>query len=216
MFDRVPGVHAGGKWRLRYESAGGQGASLELDVNYMLRAPLWNPAHAVARPLGTLPTPAFPIRGIHELAAGKLAALLARRASRNLFDAMPHMGRRGLGVVARHLRPGHLCYVSYESALAEFGSISQVPMVYIVATTGNSGEHRSPYGDLEFCHTSRSETEILANTVFDDRLGLRLATPAMAHADLARVRPGNLHLVDDDIHAEVLADWGQSPAAPHA
>jgi len=85
--DRAPGAHAGGKWRLRYESAEGQGANLELDVNYMLRAPLWEPNHADAGPLGTLPTPAFPILDIHELAAGKLAALLARRASRDLFDA---------------------------------------------------------------------------------------------------------------------------------
>lgn len=38
---RVPDEHAGGKWRLRYESAYGQGANLELDVNYMYRIPLW-------------------------------------------------------------------------------------------------------------------------------------------------------------------------------
>ena len=79
--ERAPGSHAGGKWRLRYESAEGQIASLELDINYMLRAPLWNPTPAVAKPVGTLPTPAFPILDIHELAAGKLAALLARQAS---------------------------------------------------------------------------------------------------------------------------------------
>ena len=64
--DHAPGSHAGGKWRLRYESAGGQSASLELDLNYMLRAPLWNPGHAVAKRVGTLPTPAFPILDIHE------------------------------------------------------------------------------------------------------------------------------------------------------
>lgn len=148
--------------------------------------------------------------GLRRLTELGLLERLARGVYRN--RAAPHPGRRGLGMVARHLRPGHLCYVSYESALAEFGSISQVPMVTIVATTGNGGEHRSPFGDLEFCHTSRSELEILANTVFDDRLGLRFATPAVAYEDLARVRPGNLHLVDHDIHAEVLADWGRSGA----
>ena len=94
--DRAPGAHAGGKWRLRYESADGRSASLELDVNYMLRAPLWNPTHAVAKPVGTLPTPAFPILDIHELAAGKLAALLARRATRDLFDAHHLLLRGGL------------------------------------------------------------------------------------------------------------------------
>ena len=94
--ERAPGSHAGGKWRLRYESAEGQIASLELDINYMLRAPLWNPTPAVAKPVGTLPTPAFPILDIHELAAGKLAALLARQASRDLFDAHRLLLRGGL------------------------------------------------------------------------------------------------------------------------
>lgn len=106
--DRVPGAHAGGKWRLRYESAGGQSASLELDLNYMLRAPLWSPGHAVAKRIGTLPTPAFPILDIHELAAGKLAALLARRASRDLFDAH-HLLLRG-GLDSQRLRIAFVVY----------------------------------------------------------------------------------------------------------
>ena len=106
--DRTPGAHAGGKWRLRYQSADGQGANLELDVNYMLRAPLWNPAHAAARAVGTLPTPAFPILDIHELAAGKLAALLARRASRDLFDAH-HLLLRG-GLDPQRLRVAFVVY----------------------------------------------------------------------------------------------------------
>ncbi|MYE43996.1 MAG: hypothetical protein F4X79_08235 [Acidobacteria bacterium] len=154
----------------------------------------------------------FAADGDHAFNAGlrRLTELgLLERLARGVYQnrAAPHPGRRGLGVVARYLRPGHLCYVSYESALAEFGSISQVPMVTLVATTGNGGERRSPFGDLEFCHTSRSEPEILANTVFDDRLGLRFASPGIAYEDLARVRPENLHLVDQDVHAEVLAEW---------
>lgn len=148
--------------------------------------------------------------GLSRLTELGLLERLARGVYRN--RAAPHPGRRGLGMFARHLRPSHLCYVSYESALAEFGSISQVPMVTIVATTGNGGEHRSPFGDLEFCHTSRSEAEILANTVFDDRLGLRFASPEIAYEDLARARPENLHLVDQDIHAEVLSEWERSAA----
>jgi len=38
---RVPAEHAGGKWQLRYPSAGGQGGNLEVDVNFMFRIPLW-------------------------------------------------------------------------------------------------------------------------------------------------------------------------------
>lgn len=38
---KAPDDHAGGKWQLRYESAMGQGGNLALDVNYLLREPLW-------------------------------------------------------------------------------------------------------------------------------------------------------------------------------
>ena len=144
---------------------------------------------------------------------------LLERVARGVYlnRTAPHMGREGIGVIARHLRPRHLCYLSYESALAEFGSISQVPMVYIVANTGNSGVHATPYGSVEYCHTSRSDLDVLRNTAFDDRIGLRIASPAMAYEDLRRVRPGNLHLVDKDVHAEALSDWrGGMAATAHA
>ncbi len=106
--DRTPGAHAGGKWRLRYESAEGQGANLELDVNYMLRAPLWDAVPTTAKPVGTLPTPTFPVLDIHELAAGKLAALLARQASRDLFDAHHLLSRGDLD--AQRLRVAFVVY----------------------------------------------------------------------------------------------------------
>jgi predicted nucleotidyltransferase component of viral defense system len=37
---RVPHEHAGGKWYLRYSSALGQSANLEVDLNFMFRTPL--------------------------------------------------------------------------------------------------------------------------------------------------------------------------------
>ena len=144
---------------------------------------------------------------------------LLERVGRSVYlnRALPDLGLEGVGVIARHLRPRHLCYLSYESALAEFGSISQVPLVYLVATTGNGGEYATRYGDLEFSHTRRGDVEILRNTVFDDRIGLRIASPELAYDDLRRVRPGNLHLVDDEMHTEVLADWHLPvPGASHA
>ena len=144
----------------------------------------------------------------------KLAKVgLLERVGRGLYlnKAAPHMGGRGIGVVARHLRPGHLCYLSYESALAEFGSISQVPMLLTIATTGKSGRHSTAYGALEFCQTSRGDLDILDNTEFDEGLGLRVASPVMAYEDLRRVRPCNLHLVDEEDHAEAVAEW-ENPA----
>ena len=84
--NRVPDEHAGGKWRLRYPSAMGQEGNLELDLNYMLRVPLWPTVNRDSFPLGLFSATSIPILDLHELAAGKLAALLSRNAARDLFD----------------------------------------------------------------------------------------------------------------------------------
>ncbi len=84
---RVPADHAGGKWRLSFLRVTGASGTLELDVNYMLRAPLWPVEDLNSCPVGTFLAKDIPVLDINELAAGKLAALLARRASRDLFDA---------------------------------------------------------------------------------------------------------------------------------
>lgn len=90
---RAPEAHAGGKWRLRYASVLGQGGTLELDVNYMFRTPLWPVAPRDSRPVGTRQITGISVLDIHELAGGKLAALLARGASRDLFDAYHLLAR---------------------------------------------------------------------------------------------------------------------------
>ena len=126
-----------------------------------------------------------------------------------LNKALPRMGLKGIGIVACHLRPNDLVYLSYESALADFGSISQIPMTVILATTGRRGPYSTPYGDIEFAHTSRRHAEILRRSVFDERWGMRVAEPTLAYEDLQRVRR-NLHMVDEEMHAKVVAEWQQS------
>jgi hypothetical protein len=84
---RIPEEHAGGRWALRYESATGEGGNLEVDLNFMFRVPLWPVTTLDSRPLGSYRATAIPVLDIHELAAGKLAALLSRHASRDLFVA---------------------------------------------------------------------------------------------------------------------------------
>jgi predicted nucleotidyltransferase component of viral defense system len=84
---RQPGDHAGGKWRLRYDSGLGDGGNLELDLNFMFRVPLWPPSRRDSHTIGSYRARGIPVLDAHELAAGKLVALLARRASRDLFDA---------------------------------------------------------------------------------------------------------------------------------
>jgi len=94
--NRIPGEHAGGKWSLRYASALGQGGNLEVDLNFMFRVPLWPVAYLDSRPIGTFDAKNIPVIDTHELAAGKLAALFARTASRDLFDAHQLLTRTDL------------------------------------------------------------------------------------------------------------------------
>lgn len=84
---RMPVEHAGGKWSLRYESALGRSGNLEVDINYMFRLPLWPVATRDSHPIGTWQATGIPLLDQHELAAGKLAALFARRQARDLFDS---------------------------------------------------------------------------------------------------------------------------------
>ena len=57
--------------------------------------------------------------------------------------------------IAKVMRRGQYSYVSLESALSEYGVISEIPMVLTVMTTGRGGRYDTPYGTLEFTHTKR-------------------------------------------------------------
>lgn len=84
---RQPPEHAGGKWSLRYDSGLGQGGNLDVDLNFMFREPLFSTVRMGSRlSVGSSRIEGVPVLDIHELAAGKLAALLSRQASRDLFD----------------------------------------------------------------------------------------------------------------------------------
>jgi predicted nucleotidyltransferase component of viral defense system len=71
---RIPSKHAGGKWRLQYNSVLQQQGSLAVDLNFMFRVPLWTIEAKVCKLIGGRQTGAIPILNIHELAAGKLKA----------------------------------------------------------------------------------------------------------------------------------------------
>ena len=105
---RIPSDHAGGKWRLRYESALSEGGNLELDLNFMFRIPLWPIIRRDSRSVGSYQAKGIPVLDIHELAAGKLAALMSRHASRDLFDAHLLLTRGALD--PEKLRLGFVLY----------------------------------------------------------------------------------------------------------
>lgn len=84
---RIPEKHAGGKWQLRYTSVLGGNGNLEVDLNFMFRTPLYGIRKQSSHSIGTRKTKEIALLDIHELGAGKLAALFGRHASRDLFDA---------------------------------------------------------------------------------------------------------------------------------
>lgn len=122
-------------------------------------------------------------------AKGVYVYALSQQAKTNLLEK-----------VASFLRRGEFNYLSLESALSEYGRISQIPIDRItVMTTGRKGEIKTPYGVIEFTHTSRPVEDILQGSK-DVGRPLRLATEEAALRDLRRVGR-NLSLVlepDDD------------------
>lgn len=84
--ERNPKVHAGGKMIWRYPSVLGQNGNLEIDLNFMYRVPLWPAELKSSCLVGSLQIHQIPVLDIHELAAGKLVALIDRQTGRDLFD----------------------------------------------------------------------------------------------------------------------------------
>jgi predicted nucleotidyltransferase component of viral defense system len=100
--------HAGGKWRLRYTSALGNGANLEVDLNFLLRIPLWPIVVRDSQVVGSYEAKHIPILDVNELAAGKLVALLSRHVARDLFDS--HQLLTSANLDDNKLRLGFILY----------------------------------------------------------------------------------------------------------
>jgi predicted nucleotidyltransferase component of viral defense system len=90
---RTPDSHAGGKWRMAYTDVRGRNSHLAVDLNFMLRVPLWPPERLDSQVLGDARATGIPVVERHELAGAKFVALLARHASRDLFDAVELLRR---------------------------------------------------------------------------------------------------------------------------
>jgi len=84
---RKPSVHAGGKMIWRYPSVLGNQSNIEIDLNFMYRVPLIPITKKDSFTVAGQKAQGISILDIHELAAGKLSALIDRGASRDIFDA---------------------------------------------------------------------------------------------------------------------------------
>ncbi|MDR1357817.1 MAG: DUF6088 family protein [Coriobacteriales bacterium] len=120
------------------------------------------------------------------------------RAARGVyvFAYSKQIGIATLELIAQYLRRSEYNYLSYESALAEHGIISQIPFNLItVATTGREGRFDTPYGTISFTHTMTSPEEIAANTIERPSHPLPLANTYLALKN-QRSTHQNLELIE--------------------
>lgn len=118
-----------------------------------------------------------------------------------VYAMSKNKGKRTIERIAAALRKGEYNYVSLESALSQYGAISQIPIDRItIMTTGRSGTFKTLYGVIEFTHTKRSPIDILDSTLKTDH-PLRIATLDTADRDLKRVGR-NTHMVDRSVFDE--------------
>lgn len=116
-----------------------------------------------------------------------------------VFAQSARIGATTIEDVALALRPGEHIFESMESALSQWGEISQIPIDRItLVTTGRKGEYRTPYGTIEFTHTESSPLEIIENTV--DRPGhpVPIATREYAIVNLKRSKRNLSMLREND------------------
>lgn len=106
---RSPMNHAGGKMVWFYNSFLGQRSTLEIDINFMYRQPLY-PIVNLAPKVENYNHWKTAVLDIHELAAGKLSALVERTASRDLFDAHYLLTRTTLDI--KKLREIFIVYMA--------------------------------------------------------------------------------------------------------
>jgi hypothetical protein len=71
---REPSEHAGGKWIYRYASALGGAGTIEIDINYLYRGPLYGVDRMPSAPIGSYRAANVPVLDIHEIVAGKMVA----------------------------------------------------------------------------------------------------------------------------------------------
>ena len=148
---RIPTKHAGGKWQLKYQSVLGTQGNLEVDLNFMFRIPLWDVQKCSSKFAGHHQINDIPILDLHELAAGKLTALFARNASRDLFDTHHLLTKTSLNL--EQLRLAFILYIGM-SSIKDFQNISpgsllfdesdfQQQLLPVLRNVKNQDDHRS-------------------------------------------------------------------------
>ncbi len=83
---KLPDEYACRKYTASYHSYFSGRGNVQIDINYLHRVAYWEPERKNSCALDTVIAKNVPLISLCELTGGKLAALLARTASRDLFD----------------------------------------------------------------------------------------------------------------------------------
>lgn len=128
------------------------------------------------------------------------AGILVRAAHNTyIFGESTRPGSTVLEEIALSLRRGEYVYESYESALSQWGIISQIPIDRLtLATTGRSGTYKTPYGVIEFTHTSSNPKTIVENTVERPGHPVPIANQEFALKNLKRAKR-NIEMIDEGL-----------------
>jgi len=131
---------------------------------------------------------------------------LLKKAGRSIYVfSKTHQNETAiLNKLVLAFRQGEYCYTSLETVLSEHGVISQMLLDRItVMTTGRAGTFKTPWGVIEYTHTSRNVLNFWQELRTGIQ-GLKEATVEIAWRDLKRVGR-NVNMVDQ----EELTQWQQ-------
>jgi len=107
--------------------------------------------------------------------------------------------------IAAKLRASEFNYISLESALSDYGVISQIPLQWL--TIMSSGRTHvvncGSFGKIEFIHTKRKASALSAELIYDQRTRLWRASVSLALADM-KFTQRNCELLDMEIVDELI------------
>ncbi len=189
---RMPSEHAGGKWRLSYVNTAGSSDTLEVDLNFMLRVPLWTPTLLDSRRLGSSVARGILVVDRHELAAGKLAALCSRNASRDIFDARELLRRSDLE--REKLRLAFVVYgglnrrdwrtISTDEIGADAGELKRELIPMLRAGVRPAGDELASWTEALLSETRELMKEVLPLEAHEHEFIEKLVGGGRIHAEL--------------------------------
>lgn len=161
---RHPKEHAGGKMVWSYPSAFGNQGNIEVDLNFMYRIPLLPTEYKDSILVAGRQVKNLQLLDIHEIAAGKLTALLERQTGRDFFDAKELFQYANIEI--KKLR---LAFVLY-AAMCSKKDILKLTLNDIVVDTADLKNKLIPVMNANFYEgfsSSEDWTEDLVNKVRD-------------------------------------------------